>query len=267
MTQKYNRIVSFSRSCNFRDIGGIPITTGKYMKQRVLYRSGSLHKLTDEDREKLNELGIKLICDLRTPKERKGKADRLHKNSNTRIASIPIYHLGYKTDPGRLRKYWWFLTTGLKNFDYIQFMKEYYSRIAFNHPNEIRKVLALIADEKNLPALIHCSGGKDRTGWLAAVLQLLLGVSMDLVYDDYILTNKHLEFELYEPGISIILFNLFNMNLKDFQPLIELRIEYLQVTLDMVFSKYRTIETYLLEGCGISLDIINRLKKFLTADP
>ncbi len=264
MVETNNRIITLDGAYNLRDIGGIPIHTGRLMTQDILYRSDSLHKLTDKDREKLHKLGIKLICDLRTPKERKGKADKLHNNSNTRIESIPIYHLGYKFDPGFLRKCMMFFMNKFKDFDYVQFMKEYYIRIAFEHPDEIRTIFTLLTNEKNLPALLHCSGGKDRTGWLSAVLQLLSGVSMDMVYEDYLLTNKFVVAAMYESKRMQILFSLFNINRKNFKPVIEARIEYLRETLDLVFSKYKTIDTYLHEGCGMSIAIVNRLKKILT---
>jgi protein-tyrosine phosphatase len=230
----------------------------------MLFRSGALHKLTDEDNKKLNQLNIKLICDLRTPRERKGKLDKLTKNTNTRIVNTPIYHLENKIDPGRIGKLIWFITTAIKKFDYIQFMKEYYSRIALNHLSEISKVITLLADQNNIPALIHCSGGKDRTGWLSAVLQLLSGMSIDLVYEDFLCTNKHLNIKMYSSKTSMLLFKLINKHVHNLQPLIEVRIEYLQFALDLVFLKYGTIEQYLHKGCKIPINIINRLQRILT---
>ena len=49
-------------------------------------------------------------------------------------------------------------------------------------------------DPANLPALIHCTAGKDRTGLIAALVQLLAGVSREVVVADYLLTNR-----LYAP--------------------------------------------------------------------
>ena len=47
---------------------------------------------------------------------------------------------------------------------------------------------ALLETEQGF--LIHCTAGKDRTGFGVAIIQLLLGVSYDDVYRDYLLTNQ-----------------------------------------------------------------------------
>ena len=57
---------------------------------------------------------------------------------------------------------------------------------------EFRKLFLGLSDEKKLPALFHCTTGKDRTGWAAAALLTLLGVPEDVVMEDYLRSNDYI---------------------------------------------------------------------------
>jgi protein-tyrosine phosphatase len=56
---------------------------------------------------------------------------------------------------------------------------------------EIGSVIAGLADADRLPAVFHCTAGKDRTGIVAAILLEVLGVDRDTVLDDFQLTDKY----------------------------------------------------------------------------
>ena len=58
--------------------------------------------------------------------------------------------------------------------------------------HKYRKLFLSLADQEMLPALFHCTTGKDRTGWAAAALLTLLGVPKDVVVEDYLRSNDYI---------------------------------------------------------------------------
>lgn len=255
------RVIHLEGAYNFRDMGGLQTHKGKCMRNDLLYRSAELSKVSPSDLEKIQSIALKTIIDLRTPNERKHKIDRLPPNSNSRVVSIPIYPT--PDDPGRLRKLYWFLSGKFKNVDFEAFTKEFYYRIAFNHTSQIKEIMGLISTANNLPALLHCSGGKDRTGFLSAIIQLLIGVPHEKVMEDYLLTN-----ELIVPQIERIYHQynwvpLFKLPLERMRPVFEARTEYLDETLNHIFKKHTTISCYLQEACGISQKTLTDVQQLL----
>ncbi len=71
------RHVPLDGSFNFRDAGGLETRDGRRMKPGILYRSDELSRLSDGDLERLGGLGLRSICDLRAPGERRRRPDRL----------------------------------------------------------------------------------------------------------------------------------------------------------------------------------------------
>ena len=63
------RRVRFAGALNFRDIGGYPVAGGGMTRWRAVYRSDSLHYLTDSDLAAFDALGVKAVYDLRRPGE------------------------------------------------------------------------------------------------------------------------------------------------------------------------------------------------------
>ncbi len=255
------RTVLLDRSHNFRDIGGLPTRFGASMPSGLFYRSDSLHRLTLEDNEKLQRLGIRLIVDLRTPNERKRRVFRIPRESGIRVESIPIYPIS--EDPTSFRRMVWFLSGRFRNFDFEQFMFEFYDRIAFEHSQQIRRVIELLASQHNRPAIIHCTGGKDRTGWISALLQALAGVPRKRILEDYLLTNRNISSVVEQSGKAIRRYVPFGIRLHSIEPVMEARREYLLRTLDRVSGRYGTMERYLTQGCGIPHGTVDNLKSVL----
>ncbi len=256
-----SRTVALDRSHNFRDIGGLPTRFGTSMPSGLFYRSDSLHRLSPKDTWKLQRLGIRSICDLRTPNERKGRIFHIPRESGIRVESIPIYPIN--EDPTSLRRLMWLLSGRFRDFDFERFMFEFYDRIAFEHPREIRRIVELVSRRHNRPAIIHCTGGKDRTGWISALLQALAGVPRKRILEDYLLTNKNMAAVIEHSGKAIRRYVPFGIRPHSIEPIMEARREYLLRTLDRVSGRYGTIEKYLKHGCGVSSKTIKNLKRDL----
>ncbi|MGG3889869.1 tyrosine-protein phosphatase [Metabacillus fastidiosus] len=251
----------FDKLYNFRDIGGYRTKDGSCMKSGVLFRSDQLSKLSESDTEKLKQLDIKLICDLRTQKEHQSKPAKMRTNDTLKIVNIPIQQ--YETQDANRMKLLSFLfrKSGEEQFDH--FIRDYYRRITFERTSQVNEILSLVAEEKNLPAIIHCTAGKDRTGIISAIIQLLVGISYEKVQEDYLLTNQY-----YGPRLSQFIkvmrwISLFQVSPERTKYILEAKPEYLDEVYNDMLRQYGSIETYLSEACQIDRCMIDRLKNQL----
>lgn len=250
----------FEKITNFRDIGGLQTQDGRMMKKGILFRSGEPSRLTAKDLEKLAAFNLKLICDLRTPNERKSRVMPTKQSRTIRIVNIPIYQ--HEEDYTRFEFFMLMMKTA-KTIDFEKMMKDFYRRIAFESMPQIRQVITLLCEGTDIPALIHCAGGKDRTGVIAALIQLLAGVPRDTVTADYMISNSLTEARMKRAAAFLRYTSLFRLTHDRLKPLLEVRRDFLEDVLDEILSKYGSIEAYLIEGCGISEHSLHKLKEFL----
>ncbi len=110
------------------------------------------------------------------------------------------------------------------------------------------RVLADLATAGTTPAIVHCTTGKDRTGWLLAVLLLMLGVPEDKVLADYVASNAELmplRLEFYER------FAAQGGQPELLEPFLEARPAYLDIALGEVRRGFGSIEGYVESGLAI----------------
>jgi protein-tyrosine phosphatase len=113
---------------------------------------------------------------------------------------------------------------------------------------EFRKLFLGLGDKEQLPALFHCTTGKDRTGWAAAALLTLLGVPKDIVMEDYLRSNDYI-IPMYQEVID----GFVAVGGEENIPLAILGVkkEYLHAAFEEMETEYGTIEEYFSEGLGI----------------
>ena len=118
--------------------------------------------------------------------------------------------------------------------------------MVFEFRSEISDFLKSLCDPERYPALLHCTIGKDRTGFMAAAALLALGVSRDMVYYDYQLTNIYTSrlFEIVQP--------LFQTGAENLRHFLQARQEYLQAALDTIDEEYGSFDSYLRKAPDIS---------------
>lgn len=252
------RFILLEKAYNFREIGGIDTGNGSRMKKGILYRSDELSQLTKNDRKIFDGLNIKTVIDLRGVQERKKKVDRIPDDLN--VLNIPIDH---RNQDLKQMQFFLFLIQKSKDFDFEEYIKGHYFGTAFECTAQIKTILTLLSDEKNLPALIHCTVGKDRTGFTSALLQLLAGVPRDVVLDEYMATNKYIGVRIKQIVRMIRILSLFRASIEQIQPMLEVRPAYLNNVLDEIFRRCGSIENYLLTCCNMEQPVIDRLKELL----
>lgn len=254
---KNDRYIQFDGVTNFRDVGGLFTIDGKQMKTSVLYRSDELSKLSDDDLVRFDLLNIKTICDLRTPSERKSRLDRLPVKCIINVVNIPLSDQHRNVSPFRFFIHMAFSSDKI-NFE--KFITDHYYRNAFERTAQIKQILTLIVENNDAPTLIHCTVGKDRTGLISAIIQILCGVSRKDVIDDYLLTNHFIEKRCKKLTRYIRFMSLYRISAAQLKPLLEARAEYLDTILSLILNKYNTIDNYLIKACGLDTETINKLK-------
>jgi protein-tyrosine phosphatase len=126
-----------------------------------------------------------------------------------------------------------------------------------------RRFFATLAAEDRRPLLFHCTTGKDRTGWAAAVTLTLLGVSAEDVMRDYILTNDQL-LPALRPVVDRFVAAGGDPDL--LQPVLGVRPGYLEAAFDEARQRYGSMDRYLAAGLGIDDGLRQRLRDDLTEE-
>lgn len=174
------RSLPLSGASNFRDLGGYTGTDGRTVRWRRLFRSDHLAALTPEDAETLRGLGVSRVFDFRGKAERAAVAYEL-----PGVAQYPL-----PIEPTVVQRMKDLVDAGehITPAKTVELMQHTYR--AFVHDNSAR-FAALFAHllESDAPLVFHCTAGKDRTGFAAALILLALGVSREVVMQDYLLTN------------------------------------------------------------------------------
>ena len=200
-----HRPIALEGATNFRDLGGYEALDGRRVRWRRLFRADGLHALTAADRAVLEALGVEEALDLRYGPERAGEPARLPDS----IASV---HIGLADAPANS-----LLETmragGVPSAEAAWTrLRDSYARYPDKYAPACGAILRRLIAKGAPPLLFHCTAGKDRTGFAAAVALEALGVPRTTIMEDYLLTNRHwdrggrepegLPRELYEPVFS-----------------------------------------------------------------
>ncbi len=253
----YTKVVTppFEKLSNFRDIGGLKTKEGTFMKSGVLFRSDELSKMTTQDCALLHDLNIKVICDLRTSKE-------YHKKSppHSVIKAMKRLHIPLHTHDINRKKLLSFLFSKTGEADFEQFRTNYYHHIAFESTAQIKEIITILSHEENQPALIHCRAGKDRTGFIAAIIQLLVGVPYESVAQEYLKTNQFYESHMNKLIKVMRWVTLFRVSRERMKFMLMAHQTDLDKVYEAIIHHYGSVEDYLCKGCGIEPNIITKLK-------
>jgi protein-tyrosine phosphatase len=171
------RLLPFPTLFNFRDLGGYPTTDGRTVRWRRLYRADALSRLRAADAEAFARLGIRTVLDLRRPSEIA---------ADGRVPSwggLAYHNLSLNPAAWDLARY--DATAGP-----ARFLADRYLEMARRTSGELAAALAVITDAEAAPLVMHCAGGKDRTGVLASLTLALLGVPDEHIAADYALTAE-----------------------------------------------------------------------------
>mgnify|MGYP006271498037 CR=1 FL=1 len=246
------RSVGLAGSPNFRDAGGYRSADGGQLRWRRLFRSGHLAALEDADHEPLAQLDLQLVVDLRRDDERAHEPSALP--DGTPVMAAPI-------NPGSqanaLLGEGGSIDSGEAMFD---FMCAINRQFVETQSDAFAAVFAELLDSGAERLLVHCSAGKDRTGFLVAMLQVALGVPRRDVYADYLLSGRHYlpERELPRARRKYRVSHLADAQLL---PLLRVDTAYLRAAFDAIDDGYGGCDAYLERGLGLDAAARRELRR------
>lgn len=181
------RLLPIHGTRNFRDLGGYETTDGRIIKTGMLFRSDKLSHLEEAGLTEIGELNLKVITDLRSDEERKQEPNQLPQNVDYTVLPIndkpvDIRKISRKIIMGRVDE-----AEVMNLLDHRRFITNSAHRKSWG------EWVKSLMEESNTPQLFHCTSGKDRTGYGAAIVMLTLGVDKDTVMTDFLFSNKVLK--------------------------------------------------------------------------
>ena len=244
---------------NYRDAGGHAAANGARVRTGLLDRSVALDRVSDEDLATLERAGLRTVFDLRTTDEQARFPDRLPNGAE--LVSLDVLadegEADYGSVAAHLRDPERFTHTGTEA-DMVGFNIATYRDLVRleSARGAYRAFFGSLADG-GAPALVHCTGGKDRTGWAVAALLLLLGVSEADVMADYLTSHAPVR-ALFAPTIDEFVER--GGELPVIEAMLSARPDYLRSALDTVAADHGSIEAYFSEALGLDAAVQARLR-------
>jgi protein-tyrosine phosphatase len=261
------RLVALDGAVNVRDIGGYRSAHGLEVTRGRLFRGDSLTQLTSADTERLDLLGLRTVIDFRTPGEvLLGGDDRLP--YGVELAHLPVsggdlgalYELIASGDHERQRRE----LGGGRAASFMAemnrgFVTDARQREAFG------AALRLVCTPGRLPLLYHCTGGKDRAGWMTAIVLTALGVPRELVLRDYLLSN-----DFHRTGYQKLRVDLVKTGIvadpELLRPILEQSATYLGAAFEEADRSYGSFGRFLTLGLEVSEARLAELRRTLLGD-
>ncbi|HEY0071229.1 MAG TPA: tyrosine-protein phosphatase [Chloroflexia bacterium] len=246
--EEQTRYLAWDACYNAREVGGYPAANGRHTRWRALVRADNLHRLTPEGQAALRDYGVRTIIDLRMAHELE-----MHPNpfagqgtgDGPRYLHLPL--LDSDTDAA---------------FDAAQAAGSEYIVIVERGKELVATVIkAVAASLKEGGVLVHCHGGKDRTGIVVALLLSLVGVPRETIAEDYAISEARLE-----PAHSEWLEEQAKLHGHPVERphWMYSRPEKMAGLLAYLDQHYGGVEGYL-EACGVTQDEMAQIRKHLIA--
>ena len=255
-----DRHVPLSGQPNFRDLGGYASGDGRRVKWGAVYRSGELSQLTEDDVGKLAELGVRTVVDLRSPQEVHARGEgRLPPSAELRPMPIASSDMFAKLIPRLL------------SGDFSQvppnLLDKVNRHLVRDYSVEYGGLLKALSDPANRPLVFHCTQGKDRAGFGAAMVLSALGVPWETVVEDYLLSNHYRQAENDKMLGMIRGFAASQAGpegeeiaFQRVEGLLYVKEQSLQAAHAEIIERHGSVEGYLVEGLGCSRDSLMRLR-------
>lgn len=242
------RQIDIKGAYNLRDLGGLSTQNGKTIKRGKIFRAGQITRIPDTEFDKLAALNIQTICDFRTTKEQTASPDRWHNLEQINRCSLPV-------GEGRMDTPWQEkVKMGLGKESYLYKANRSYVETNFG---QFKSFFKLLLDERNYPLLFHCTAGKDRTGFAAAILLHILGVDKETILEDYLLTNEFVEWFRIKMSVNPA------FDFEAMRPILIADLDYIQGVYDAIAEHYGTMNAFLEQALEIGDKEIQQLKTIL----
>lgn len=241
-----NRVKKFDGIFNFRDFGDYPTLDGRRIRKDILFRSAHLNAISPADNDSLSQMDIGLVVDLRHAPERERQP------SLWQAPKVFTYPDPAQGPSARVAPHEAFLEHELETAeDARDYMIGSYTkrpdtpafRQIFGHT--LRHMAAT-----GEGVLIHCAAGKDRTGTLCAIIQGALGVSPDIIMEDFMLTMKAVNIPAIIGPAAQAYSVRYGRKIEPaaLEPMFSVEEDYLRSALNVI----EDMDYYIREGLGVS---------------
>jgi protein-tyrosine phosphatase len=172
------RALSFPNLLNVRDLGGCATRQGELTRWRSLLRADELAQLTPAGVKAMLDYGVRTVIDLRWPAEAEA-APSIFQVDPGEVHYLPISLLGASEAEWRTHR--------------PQVNKDQWNCMALDYAQPgIRAVMRAMATAPEDGLVFHCAAGKDRTGFIAALLLALAEVNLQEIVEDYTISTENL---------------------------------------------------------------------------
>ncbi len=245
------RVIPLPNLPNFRDLGGYETTDGRRVRWDRVYRAAGMDRLTEADHAVLTQMGIRLVCDLRSDAEAEADPDSLPED-------VGYLHLPSRTSDNR----WLVLAKLLWDPRHVQqLLPDTYTRVLLDqNPQLFGEIFRRLADADNLPTVIHCTAGKDRTGIASALLLLVLGVPEETVIADYTLSNHWFDFFQEATRKLMQQLQIMGIDEDDIGHVLLAQAQTMRFALEYLERHYGSVEDYLRDAAGVEQAVLDAVR-------
>lgn len=260
----HSKHVPLQGALNFRDFGGYPTQSGRRIIDGYFYRSDKLSELTEHDHTTLTPHKIGRIFDLRRPDEVTRAPTQwfsspveihhyslIHPSLDGKGLLAQFNHLLDHPQPGvaLMENLYRDMAKGEHSFQYFQ------------------QLFQQLLEQSDSPILVHCSGGKDRTGTTCALIQWVLGCDMNTIMHDYMLSKTFYCDNVDPRHMAMQLAQLdANHAVKDewMIPIMQVQESYLEAMFEALLDRFPEPEDFLTDGLGLADDSLLILRQLYT---
>ena len=171
-TLNHTHWITLEGAFNVRDVGGYP-ADGGMTRPNALFRADSLHKLTQADQDVLLERNLRTVVDLRHASEFSVSANVFSESEVVNYHSVPLFDVQPDVSQSAAVD-----------------LATIYRYMIDSCQTGLLKALQTIGNAPEGAVLIHCTAGKDRTGVVTALSLYAVGVSREVIIEDYALTSE-----------------------------------------------------------------------------
>ena len=233
---------------NFRDLGGYKTKDGRRVKWGLVFRSGKCNSLTEDDLAYLATIPLKTVIDFRSSSEQKAEPDKVPTTTVNcinypiepgNLSSIDVAYVIRRGDVEGAKQY---LVAGNREF-VISFQAEY------------KSFFEMLMETDKTPLMFHCTAGKDRAGFAAALFLAALGVERETIIEDYMLTNEL-------TGVTMEAMKALygdNKMAECMYYISSVQKEYIEMALTTIDENYGGMDKFLVQQLGVDVEKLRKL--------
>jgi len=259
-----HRLLNFEGIANFRDLGGYPAADGRHVKWGVLYRAAALAEPSTADLRELEQLNLATLIDFRSAAEKEAEPDLLPDPAGFTLVEIPTLDGGNKSMVNDIMQR---IESGnFDGFDPDTLMLDANRQFASTFTPQFRQFVQTVLAADGAPVAWHCSAGKDRTGFAAAILLRILGVPQEVVMRDYMASRQH---ALDARRSQLLLLRVFKGEEAADKMAMLMGVEeiWLNAAFEQIDDVWGSFDNYVRDGLGLSAADVALLKDRLLTQP